>query len=73
MSSIIKKTDNILRDGVFRKSSASGGGNCVEVAKLHDGSVQVRDSKDSKKTTLSFTPGEWVAFLKGVRQGEFEI
>jgi hypothetical protein len=55
----------------WMKSSHSGGqgGNCVEVAALPDGGRAVRDSKDSGGPVLVFTPGEWEAFLRGVKQG----
>lgn len=35
--------------------------------------VDVRDSKDPKSPTLSFTHAEWDAFIKGVKLGEFDI
>jgi hypothetical protein len=35
--------------------------------------VMVRDSKDHQGPVLTFTPGEWQAFLDGVHGGEFEI
>ena len=44
---------------------------CVQVAKKSRG-VAVRDSKDPSKTTLFFTHGEWNAFIKGVKAGEFD-
>lgn len=47
-------------------------GNCVEVANLPGGEVGVRHSKDRKGPVLRFTPGEWEAFLGGVRNGEFD-
>ena len=47
----------------WRKSSHSGGTECVEVA---DG-VQVRDSKDPDGPVLIFTPAEWRAFLKTLK------
>jgi hypothetical protein len=58
---------------VWRKSSRSGSqGECVEV--MDTGTqVLVRDSKDHEGPVLTFTPGEWRAFLAGVHQGEFEI
>ena len=73
-----KHTDNadsplVLRDGIFRKSSYSGGGGCVAVAKFADGSVKVRDTKNETGEVLSFTKHEWEAFLQGVKHGEFEI
>jgi hypothetical protein len=57
---------------VWRTSRRSGGnGNCVEVAFL-DAAVAVRDSKDPSGPVLVFTPGEWAAFVGGVRDGDFE-
>ena len=59
----------------WRKSTRSSGGNdnCVEVLDLADGSRAIRDSKDKGRgPCLVFTPGEWDAFMGGVRDGEFE-
>jgi hypothetical protein len=59
-----------LSGAEFRKSSFSGTGNdCVEVATNLPGVVAVRDSKDRGGPVLSFTPGEWRAFLADVRAG----
>jgi hypothetical protein len=62
-----------LTNAQWRKSSFSGGngGGCVEVAGNLPGIVAVRDSKDREGPALVFTPGEWRAFLDGVRAGEF--
>lgn len=55
------------------KSSLSfSNGNCVEVTELPGGSVGVRHSKDPAGPVLTFTPGEWRAFVGGVRNGEFD-
>lgn len=71
---IMKKSDG-FDDEDFKKSSWSGnwGGAklCVEVAQKN-GLVAVRDSKDPKKNTLVFTSDEWVAFVRGVKSGEFD-
>jgi hypothetical protein len=57
----------------WTKSSLSfSNSNCVEVASLPGGGIGVRDSKDSEGPFLRFTPGEWDAFLGGVRNGEFD-
>ena len=45
---------------------------CVAV-KRGDGSVQIRDTKDVANTTLTFTAKEWTAFIRGVKNGEFDI
>jgi hypothetical protein len=62
-----------LTNADWRKSSFSGGngGNCVEVARNLPGVVAVRDSKDREGPALVFPPGEWLAFLDGVRAEEF--
>jgi Domain of unknown function (DUF397) len=59
---------------IWHKSSRSGaqGGNCVEVAKLPDGGMAVRDSKNPNAQMLTFTAAEWRAFVGGVKDGEFD-
>ena len=43
-------------------------GSCLE-ARMADGMVQVRDSKDPDGAVLTFTRNEWAAFLAASRQG----
>ncbi len=57
----------------FRKSSFSGGTGCVEVRRLPDGRIALRDSKHPGLPPHHFTPAEWNAFLAGVRAGEFDL
>jgi len=71
--------------GVWRKASFSGnGGGCVEVSATHDTSIaphksgeyvlyMMRDSKDPEGPKLAFTTSEWDAFIKGVKNGEFDL
>ncbi|TMR99042.1 DUF397 domain-containing protein [Nonomuraea basaltis] len=63
-----------LNTATWRKSTRSGpdGGNCVEVAELSGGRRGVRDSKNPTGPALVFTPGEWSAFVGGVKAGEFD-
>ena len=64
-----------MQPGAFaqwRKSSTSGGVNCVEV-RVDADAVQVRHSKDCRGAVLTFTHQEWKAFLAGVKSGEFEL
>jgi hypothetical protein len=59
--------------GTWVKSSLSSyNGECVEVQGLTDDTIRVRDSKNPRAGVLNFTPGEWDAFIGGVRNGEFD-
>jgi hypothetical protein len=60
-----------LARSLWRKSTKSGGGNCVEVASM-EGTVLVRNSNASPGAILSFLPSEWAIFLISVRGGEFD-
>ena len=67
---------NPFPEAAFRKSSMSGqfdgNSNCVEVAIVSD-AIGVRDSKNRTQATLRFTRTEWIAFIKGVKAGEFDV
>jgi hypothetical protein len=56
----------------YKISSFCNFGDCVEVGTLRGGAVSVRDTKDAAGTTLTFTRDEWDAFVKGVKNGEFD-
>jgi Domain of unknown function (DUF397) len=47
---------------LWRKSSYSAAGECVEVGSIAE-SVALRDSHAPSGPVLTFTPGEWTAFL----------
>ena len=63
-----------LPEVTWRKSRRSGpqGGNCVEVARLADGQVAVRNSRHCDGPALVFTAAEWTAFVGGARDGDFD-
>ena len=63
----------MIADDCFRKSTFSGTGSCIEVRRLHDGRIALRDSKDVSLPPHHFTTAEWTAFLAGVRAGEFDL
>jgi hypothetical protein len=66
--------DDLLSSAVWRKSTYSGvEGNCVEVGRLTDGRVAVRDTKDRSKAPHIYTAAEWDAFLLGAKAGEFDL
>ena len=48
-------------------------GGCVEIGQLPDGGVSVRAGTDRQSgPVLTFTREEWVAFVAGVKNGEFD-
>jgi hypothetical protein len=58
----------------FKKSSFSAhNGGCVEAALTPAGGVLVRDTKDRTKPAHEYTAGEWDAFIKGAKAGEFDL
>lgn len=57
---------------VWKKSTASGGAGCIEVARVGETSF-VRDSKNCSGSVLMFPNLEWELFLHGARSGEFKI
>ena len=60
-------------DLTWVRSPHSGlNGNCVEVARLPDGQVAVRNSRDSAAPAHIFTDAEWMAFLAGMKSGAFD-
>lgn len=63
-----------VKDSEFKTPNWKSGKHvpCVAVAITSEG-VAVRSTKDKNKTTLYFGKGEWRAFLKGVKNSEFEL
>lgn len=62
-----------LSDVAWRKSSRSGAlGNCVEVARLANGEIAVRNSRFPHGPALVYTKAEIEAFVAGAKDGEFD-
>jgi Domain of unknown function (DUF397) len=60
--------------GKWHKSSHSNGqASCVEVRADRPDAVAVRDSKDRGGPELAFAAGAWEAFVRGVKQGQFDL
>ncbi|MFD0318739.1 DUF397 domain-containing protein [Streptomyces flavalbus] len=59
--------------GWTRPWSDDAGGACVEVKKLADGRVAVRQSTDPEGPALVFTPHEMTRFLTGVKAGDADF
>jgi len=68
-----------LSRATWRKSSYSNGsgGSCVEIAVLVDApgehDVTVRDSKDPHGPVLTFTAGEWRAFIASIKAHDLDL
>lgn len=56
----------------FKSSYSDAGNDCVETA-FHGEYVFVRDAKNRDGEALRFTRSEWNAFLRGARDGEFDL
>lgn len=56
----------------WRKSTASGGTNCVEVAFIQ-GQVLIRNSANPEGGVLSVLPADWNAFVEEVRTSDREF
>jgi hypothetical protein len=61
------------RERTFRRSSFCADGTCVEVSPLDNGAIALRDAKDLSAPEHVFTRAEWIAFVRGVKAGEFDF
>lgn len=61
-----------MNEPTWRRSSHSVDDNCIELARLDDGIIGVRDSNDPNGIELHVTSDDLVAFLRGAKAGEFD-
>jgi hypothetical protein len=57
----------------FKSSYSSGNGQCVECARIPDGGMAIRDSKDPDGPKLVTTPADWRAFTASVKAGQYNL
>lgn len=58
----------------FKSSRSGNNGSCVEVARLGEDAIGVRDTKArGHGPILTFTQAEWDAFIDGAKLGEFDL
>ncbi|GLW58657.1 hypothetical protein Kpho01_66680 [Kitasatospora phosalacinea] len=66
-------SDTVEGRGHWQKAQRSNGnGACVEMRRLDNGEVAVRNSRFPGGPALVFTPAEMDAMMDGVRNGEFD-
>jgi hypothetical protein len=57
---------------IWRKSSASGNGGCVEVA-FDASKVHVRDTENRQGAILSVSPSAWSDLIEAIRHGRYDM
>ncbi len=63
----------LVRRAIWRKSHRSNpSGNCVEMARLATGAIAIRNSRDPDGPALIYTQAEIDAFLRGIKDGDFD-
>ena len=60
-----------IKGKYFKKSSYSGQSTCVGVS-IENQKIYVVNTNE-KETIVEFTKEEWISFIKGVKEGEFDI
>ncbi|MFJ9523216.1 DUF397 domain-containing protein [Kitasatospora sp. NPDC101801] len=56
----------------IKSFASSANGNCAELAKLADGTVALRNSRDPEGPALIFSRPEMEAFITGAKNNEFD-
>jgi len=56
----------------YKSSFSSANGQCCMCARLDDGGMAIKDSKNPDDSILIFSRSEWQAFIGGVKLSEFD-
>jgi Domain of unknown function (DUF397) len=65
--------DHVNMSNQWRKSSWSANeGNCVEVRRNPDNSIEMRDSKAPYPNSLNFSADAWTDFLTCIKSGQLD-
>ncbi|MFJ2031199.1 DUF397 domain-containing protein [Streptosporangium sp. NPDC087985] len=57
----------------WQVSSRCNNGSCVEITRLPNGDVGMRDSKDQSGPILEFTVAEFRSFIYSIKDGKFDL
>lgn len=60
-------------EGWHKPWSGPNGGNCLEVMKLGDGRIALRQSNDPDGPALIYDPAEIDTFIRGTKRGEADF
>lgn len=62
---------SVRNNVAWRVARDCDGGSCIRVAP-HKGMIVIGDTKNPDGPVLSYSHDEWLAFVKGIRQGDFD-
>jgi hypothetical protein len=70
-----RKLNRQLAKSTWKKSSLSDyNGSCVEITRLPDGRVAVRDTKDNKKgPVMTYGPKAWEGLLHSIKANDLSF
>ena len=61
-----------LGEVAWRVARDCNGGSCVQVAAPSQDKILIGDSKRSDGLAMSYSRDEWVAFVQGIKEGDFD-
>ena len=66
-------TDSRVGDPRYSTSSASAGRNCVEIARLPNGTVLMRDSKNPERPPIVLSREEWSSWVDDIKNDRYDF